>query len=381
MCGIVGYIGTKNSLPILLEGMQRLEYRGYDSAGVALLPSSQPLSIYKKAGKVSELVNLVSNKGITSPLGIGHTRWATHGEPNDLNAHPHWDCKKEIAIIHNGIIENYASIKIQLERAGHVIRTVTDTEILVHLIEEMHKRTNDLFSAVRLALLEVQGAYGILVISSKEPDRIIAARKGSPLVIGVGEGENLIASDAAALIDYTRQVIYLEDNEIATITKDSYETKTIYDVAITKEIEEITFDLEEIEKGGYDHFMLKEIHEQPESLRNTMRGRLLIEQGDAKLGGLQASIDTIMNAKRILITACGTSWHAALVGKYMFEQLVRIPVEVDYASEFRYRNPIIESGDVMFVISQSGETADSLAAMREAKAKGAGVFGIVNVVG
>lgn len=380
MCGIVGYIGKKNSLPIILEGLQRLEYRGYDSAGIALV-KNEKLVIYKKAGKVADLVKLIGNNGLTSNLGIGHTRWATHGEPNDVNAHPHWDCKQEIAIIHNGIIENYATLKRKLEQEGHVIRTVTDTEVLVHLIEEMHKRCSDLFTAVRLALLEVEGAYGILVVSTKEPDKFIAARKGSPLVIGIGEDENLVASDAAALIDHTRQVVYLEDGEVACITADNYVTKTINDEEIIKQVEEITFDLEQIEKGGYEHFMLKEIHEQPESLRNAFRGRLLVNEGTAKLGGLEPVMEKLLNAHRFIITACGTSWHAALVGKYIIEHLARVPVEVDYASEFRYREPIIQKDDVVFVISQSGETADTLAALKEAKKRGATVLGIVNVVG
>jgi glutamine---fructose-6-phosphate transaminase (isomerizing) len=380
MCGIVGYIGSQNSLPILLEGLQRLEYRGYDSGGVALI-TDHHLTIHKKAGKVSELVKLVGKKKLSATLGIGHTRWATHGEPNDLNAHPHWDCNKEIAIIHNGIIENYRTLKTKLEKVGHVMRTETDTEILVHLIEEMYKRCHDLFTAVRLALLDVEGTYGILVISTKEPDKIIAARKGSPLLIGVGENENLVASDASAIIDHTRQVVYLEDGEIASISADSFFTKTIKGQTIIKEVEEITFDLEQIEKGGYEHFMLKEIYEQPDSLRNGIRGRLRLHEGTAKLGGLESAVEQLKKTKRILITACGTSWHAALAGKYMMEQLIEIPVEVDYASEFRYRHPVIHKDDVMFVISQSGETADTLAALREAKTKGATVLGIVNVVG
>lgn len=380
MCGIVGYIGPKNSLPILLEGLRRMEYRGYDSAGIALI-NENGLTIIKKAGKVADLVKAIGKKELSSGIGIGHTRWATHGEPNDANAHPHWDCHKEIAIIHNGIIENYATLKRKLEHDGHVIRTVTDTEVLVHLIEEMYKRSHDLFTAVRQALLEVEGAYGILVVSTKEPDKIIAARKGSPLVIGVGENENLVASDAAALVDYTRQVIYLEDGEVACLTADSLVTKTIYDEEIIKEVEEITFDLEQIEKKGYDHFMLKEIHEQPESIRNSLRGRLRVNEGTAKLGGLESVKDKLEKTQRILITACGTSWHAALVGKYMIEQVARIPVDVDYASEFRYRNPVIRPDDVVIVISQSGETADTLAALREAKSKGATVIGVVNVVG
>ncbi len=380
MCGIVGYIGPKDSLPIILEGLRRLEYRGYDSAGVALI-GEKGLFIQKKAGKVADLVRSIVKNGSASHLGIGHTRWATHGEPNDVNAHPHWDCAHEIAIIHNGIIENYATLKQKLVQDGHVIRTVTDTEVLVHLIEEMYRRSRDLFTAVRQALLEVEGAYGILVVSTKEPDKIIAARKGSPLVIGVGEGENLVASDAAALVDHTRSVMYLEDGEVACLTADSLVTKTVHDEQIIKQVEEITFDLEQIEKGGYEHFMLKEIHEQPESIRNSLRGRLLVSEGTAKLGGLEPVAEKLLRTQRIIITACGTSWHAALVGKYMIEQLAGIPVEVDYASEFRYRNPIVRPGDVMFVISQSGETADTLAALREARAKGATVLGIVNVVG
>ena len=380
MCGIIGYIGPKNSPPILLEGLKRLEYRGYDSAGIALIRDST-LTIYKKAGKVAELIKLIAGDEPVSHVGIGHTRWATHGEPSDVNAHPHWDCQNEIAIIHNGIIENYATLKIKLEQEGHVIRTVTDTEILVHLIEEMYKRSKDLFTAVRLALLEVEGAYGILVVSTKEPDRIVAARKGSPLVIGVGEGENFIASDASALVDHTRQVVYLADGEVACVTADSIVTKTIHDEAIIKEVEEITFDLQQIEKGGYKHFMLKEIHEQPESIRNSLRGRLLVNEGTSRLGGLEPVMDKLLRADRILITACGTSWHAALAGKYMIEQLARIPVEVDYASEFRYRNPVIGPNDVMIVISQSGETADTLAALQEAKSRGTTVVGVVNVVG
>ncbi|MBI1806279.1 MAG: glutamine--fructose-6-phosphate transaminase (isomerizing) [Ignavibacteria bacterium] len=380
MCGIVGYVGSRNSVPILIEGLQRLEYRGYDSAGLALIQDGS-LMVIKKAGKVVDLVDLIGDANLCSHLGIGHTRWATHGEPNDLNAHPHWDCNKEIAIIHNGIIENYATLKTKLEHDGHRILTATDTEILVHLIEEMYKRADDLFTAVRLALLEVEGAYGILVISKREPDKIVAARKGSPLVIGLGENENLVASDAAALVDHTRQVVYLEDGEVACLTASSFVTKTIHDQEIIKQVEEISFDLEQIEKGGYEHFMLKEIHEQPESIRNSLRGRLLVHDGTAKLGGLEPVLDTLYKAQRIIITACGTSWHAALVGKYMLEQLTGIPVEVDYASEFRYRNPVINPGDVVFVISQSGETADTLAALREAKSKGATAIGIVNVVG
>jgi glucosamine--fructose-6-phosphate aminotransferase (isomerizing) len=363
-----------------MEGLKRLEYRGYDSAGLALIKEGK-LIIEKKAGKVADLAEMIKGKELSASLGIGHTRWATHGEPDDLNAHPHWDCKGEIAIIHNGIIENYSTLKKKLVQDGHQIRTATDTEILVHLIEEMYKQTRDLFSAVRYALLEVEGTFGILVISPKEPDRIIAARRGSPLVIGVGEGENLIASDAAALVEHTRQVVYLNDDEMACIMADSFYTKTIYDQEVVKQIEKITFSLEQIERGGYEHFMLKEINEQPTSLENAMRGRLMAKEGDVRLGGLHTVMDKLLNARRIIITSCGTSWHAALVGKYMLEQLGRIPVDVDYASEFRFRNPVIRPDDVVMVISQSGETADTLAALREAKSRGVPVLGIVNVVG
>jgi len=380
MCGIVGYIGAKNCVPIIMEGLKRLEYRGYDSAGLALIKDGK-LVIEKKAGKVADLAAMIEGKKLSASLGIGHTRWATHGEPDDLNAHPHWDCKGEIAIIHNGIIENYSTLKKKLIQDGHQIRTATDTEILVHLIEEMYKQTQDLFSAVRYALLEVEGTFGILVISPLEPDKIIAARRGSPLVIGVGEGENLIASDAAALVEHTRQVVYLNDDEMACITAGSFYTKTIHDQEVVKQIEEVTFSLEQIERGGYEHFMLKEINEQPTSLENAMRGRLMVKEGDVRLGGLHTVMDKLLNARRIIITSCGTSWHAALVGKYMLEQLGRIPVDVDYASEFRFRNPVIRPDDVVMVISQSGETADTLAALREAKSRGAPVLGIVNVVG
>ncbi|MBI4727500.1 glutamine--fructose-6-phosphate transaminase (isomerizing) [candidate division TA06 bacterium] len=380
MCGIVGYIGGGKALPVLLEGLKRLEYRGYDSAGVVLIKDSR-LIVKKKAGKVSDLEQLLQGQDLDSGLGIGHTRWATHGEPSDLNAHPHVDCSGTIALIHNGIIENYATVKKKLLQDGHVIKTVTDTEVLVHLIEEMLKKTGDLFTAVRYALLEVEGTYGILVISQKEPDRIIAARKGSPIVIGLGEGQNFIASDASALVEHTRQVVYLNDDEIACITKGGYTAKTIRDQEVVKQVEQITLSLAQIEKAGYAHFMLKEIYEQPESILNCLRGRLRTEEGDAHLGGLLPVMNRLLDAKRIIITACGTSWHAALVGKYMLEQMAKVPVEVDYASEFRYRNPVIGPDDALFVISQSGETADTLGALREAKQKGAAALGIVNVVG
>jgi glutamine---fructose-6-phosphate transaminase (isomerizing) len=380
MCGIVGYVGARNAVPIVLEGLSRLEYRGYDSAGIAVIRDGR-LVIEKKAGKVADLRSHLASLDVSSGLAIGHTRWATHGEPNDLNAHPHWDCDKSIAIIHNGIIENYGTLKKKLLAAGHIIRTETDTEVLVHLIEDWYKKKGDLFTAVRLALHEVEGTFGILVVSPREPDRIIAARRGSPLVVGLGDGENFLASDPAALVEHTRQVIYLNDDEMAIVTADACTIKTIHDQAVDKEVEQITFSLGQIERGGYPHFMLKEIHEQPESLRNALRGRLLAAGGSAKLGGLLPVMDKLLAAPRIIITSCGTSWHAGLVGKYMLEQIARVPVEVDYASEFRFRDPIIRPDDVVLVISQSGETADTLAALREARKRGATVIGIVNVVG
>ncbi len=382
MCGIVGYIGPKNCVPIILEGLRRMEYRGYDSAGIALINGGS-FYMRKKAGKVADLVSEIgsSNGSLSANLGMGHTRWATHGEPNDVNAHPHWDASKQIAIIHNGIIENYAALKTKLAREGHVFESATDTEVLAHLVGEMYKRTDDLCSAVRLALAEVEGAYGLVVISTLEPDKIIVARNGSPLIIGVGDGENFVASDAAAIVDHTRQVVYLEDGEVAEITRDGFRTMTIDDVMIDKVVEEVTLELSQIERGGYEHFMMKEICEQPETIRNALRGRLMVEEADVRLGGLVDVMDKLLHARRIIIAACGTSWHAGLVGEYMLETIAKIPTEVEYASEFRYRNPIITKDDVVFVISQSGETADTLAAMREAKKKGATVLGIVNVVG
>jgi glucosamine--fructose-6-phosphate aminotransferase (isomerizing) len=380
MCGIVGYVGKRNALPILLEGLKRLEYRGYDSSGVALLQDGK-IQITKCVGKVSQLEDLTKDLHTTATVGIGHTRWATHGVPNDINAHPHTDCHGHIALIHNGVIENYATLKKKLEILGHVFKSATDTEVLVHLIEEFSRWNKDLDNAVRGALKEVTGTYGIIVVDIFKPDTLIVARKGSPLVIGYGDEEIVVASDASALVQHTRKVTYLEDGEVAVVTAQEVIIKTLSDVEITKVVEELTFDLEQIEKGGFLHFMLKEIHEQPETIQNSMRGRLLEEEGTVKLGGLSEVVDKITRAPRLIFAACGTSWHAALIGEYMLEQYARIPVEVEYASEFRYRSPILKKDDVVLLISQSGETADTLAALREAKAQGATVIGICNVVG
>jgi glutamine---fructose-6-phosphate transaminase (isomerizing) len=382
MCGIVAYLGNKQALPIIISGLKKLEYRGYDSAGVALMFGNE-IAVRKTAGKVTDLEAVLNDNGYDkdASIGFGHTRWATHGEPNDINAHPIFDEDNEIVVIHNGIIENYKSLKTKLEREGFHFTTDTDTECLVHLIRSHYKNVHDFEIAVRLALGEVDGTYGICVLSKFEPDKIIAARRGSPLVLGVGEKEYIIASDATAIIPHTRQVLYLMDGEMVIVTKDKFEIKTIHDEKITRELEEITFDLEEIEKGGYEHFMLKEINEQPDSITNTMRGRIVKDTGLVKLGGLMNVTEKLKYAPRIIISACGTAWHAGLVGEYMIEQMCKIPVEVEYASEFRYRNPVIYPNDIMFVISQSGETADTLAALKEAKSRGADVYGIVNVVG
>ena len=382
MCGIVGYVGKKEPVPIVLDGLRHLEYRGYDSAGVAVIKNGVTI-VRKKAGKVGELAAAIrDDKSIRGTgTGMGHSRWATHGEPNDVNAHPHTDCSGRIAVVHNGIIENYASLKTRLQKHGHTFRSETDTEVLAHLIEDFRRTTPDLLSAVSAALREVTGTYGLVVMDAASPDLLIAARMGSPLIIGVGDGENLVASDAAAIVTHTRQVIYLNDGEIAEVRQDKVRTVTLQEVPITKEIEEVTIDLTQIERGGYDHFMLKEIHEQPETIRNGMRGRLRVDEGEVKLGGLEHVKDRLASARRIVFLGCGTSWHAGLVGKFMLEQIAQIPVEVEYASEYRYRSPIVSAGDVVFAVSQSGETADTLAAMREAKKRGALALGIVNVVG
>ena len=380
MCGIVGYIGSKNCVPILIDGLKRLEYRGYDSAGIGIIDTQSPI-IIKNKGKVSLLEDKVNEFVLNSEIGIGHTRWATHGIPNEQNAHPHTNKQRTLFIIHNGIIENFQVLKNNLITLGYEFESDTDSEVFAHLIDSFLNKGYNLSKSVQMALNEVDGTYGLAVIYSKEPDKLIAARKGSPLVIGLGDGENFIASDVSAILAHTKNVIYLDDGEFAELYKDNYVVKTIADKQIEKEIHEINMSIDEIDKGGYSHFMLKEIMEQPESTSNSMRGRLLIDEGDAKLGGLVDVLDRLVNSKRILLSACGTSWHAALVGEYMLEQYARISVEVEYASEFRYRNPILSGEDSIFFISQSGETADTLAALKEAKSRGALALGICNVVG
>lgn len=378
MCGIVGYVGPKQALPILISGLKRLEYRGYDSAGVALA-TDNGLRITKQVGKIKILERALEGQDVLSCQGIAHTRWATHGEPNQVNAHPHYDAMSEIALVHNGIVENYRTLKEFLSQKGFVLRSDTDTEVLTLLIRFNYK--GNLTEAVRDALSQVEGTYGIAVVSSLHPNEIIAARMGSPLVIGHGNGENFVASDVSAMLEYTNRVVYLEDGEIATITPHDYTITTIQNVEITPHIQEISWTLDEIEKSGYDHFMLKEIHEQPSTLRNAMRGRINMEEGISRLNGLNLQYDELRRIKRVTLSACGTSWHAGLIGEYLIEEIARIPVEVEYASEFRYRSPIFDDSSVFFAISQSGETADTLAAMREAKKHGVTALGIVNVVG
>jgi glucosamine--fructose-6-phosphate aminotransferase (isomerizing) len=379
MCGIIGYIGEREVVPVLIAGLKRMEYRGYDSSGVAVL-GPQGITLRKTKGKISTLEKNLNSQQISGWLGIGHTRWATHGVPSTINAHPHKDNQGEIALIHNGIIENYLALRNDLSRKGHKFITETDTEVLVQLIQHFN-HGNSLESAVQQALLLVRGTYGIAVISVKEPDKIVTARSGSPIVIGVGKGENFIASDMSAFIEHTNEVIFLEDKEMAVVTKDSIRHKTLENRVVTRPAEKIKMSVEQIEKGGYPHFMLKEIHEQANTVEDAMRGRILEEEGTAKLSGLGEYKQSLVQAKRIIIVACGTSYHAGLIGEYMIEEFGKIPVEVEYASEFRYRNPIIEEGTVVISISQSGETADTLAAMREAKRKGAVCLAICNVVG
>jgi glucosamine--fructose-6-phosphate aminotransferase (isomerizing) len=383
MCGIVAYIGKKDAYPIIIKGLKRLEYRGYDSAGIAILHDGA-LNIYKKKGKVSNLEEYTENKNRNGTIGIGHTRWATHGAPTDINAHPHTSADGNLAVIHNGIIENYDSLQKELVTLGYSFKSETDTEVLIYLIDHIQSKTKTgLGEAVRLALQQVVGAYAIVVISKNEPDQLVAARKSSPLVVGIGkEGDFFLASDATPIVEYTKSVVYMEDEEIAVINrKNGLKLYGVDDVAKTPYIQELELHLEALEKGGYEHFMLKEIHEQPRSIRDSFRGRLDAKTGWVGLGGIADYEDKLANANRIIMIACGTSWHACLVGEYLFEDLARINVEVEYASEFRYRNPIIDENDIVIAVSQSGETADTLAALELAKSKGATILGICNVVG
>ena len=383
MCGIVAYLGGKNAYPILINGLRRLEYRGYDSAGVALL-AGQDLRIIKCKGKVADLEHHANGKDLSGTVGIGHTRWATHGPPNDINAHPHQGNGPDLALIHNGIIENYAAIKEELAHRGHTFQSDTDTEVLIHLIEDVQREGGlDLAEAVRAALDSVVGAYAIVVLDRKDPNVMVAARKSSPLVIGIGEeGEYFVASDATPIIEHTKNVVYLEDGEIAVIDRHKgLKIRTIKNQEKAPFIHELEMHLEALEKGGYDHFMLKEIHEQPRSIRDCLRGRLNMASGEVVLGGIKDYEQKFIQAKRVLIVGCGTSWHAGMVGEYLFEDLARIPVEVEYASEFRYRNPIVNEDDIVIAVSQSGETADTMAAIELAKGRGATIIGICNVVG
>ena len=378
MCGIVGYIGPRQATSLLLEGLKRLEYRGYDSAGVALI-NGKGLAIRRAAGKIANLESALAADPVTGKVGIAHTRWATHGPPTERNAHPHLSTDETVAVVHNGIIENANALRRTLTELGHTFRSDTDTEVLAHLVQELFE--GSLEEAVIGALRKVEGTFGIAVVSSKDPQKIVAARKGSPLLVGVGEGEYFIASDASAILAHTRQVVYLDDGDLAVLTPDGYKVMDINATPIRRSVERIEWDLAAIERGGFDHFMLKEVFEQPQTVENTMRGRLILEDGTSKLGGINMSHEQLMAIDNIVITACGTSWHSALIGEMMIEDLARIPVEVEYASEFRYRNPIVTKTTLCIVISQSGETADTLAAMREAKRRGAHTLGFVNVVG
>jgi glucosamine--fructose-6-phosphate aminotransferase (isomerizing) len=383
MCGIVAYIGNREAYPILIKGLQRLEYRGYDSAGVAMINKNGDLNVFKRKGKVSDLLNFVSNQDTSGNIGIGHTRWATHGEPNDVNSHPHYSQSKNLVMIHNGIIENYAAIKEGLAKRGHTFSSQTDTEVLIHLIEEIQSHEKiKLGHAVQAALNQVIGAYAIVIMDKNDPDTLVAAKKGSPMVIGIGADDFFIASDASPIIEYTKNVVYLDDEQVAVLRRgQELKIRNLKDKAITPYVQELTLELESIEKGGYDHFMLKEIYEQPRSVLDSMRGRLNANKGEIKMGGIVEHEKKFEKAKRIIFVACGTSWHAGLVGEYLFEEFARVPVEVEYASEFRYRNPIIFQDDIVIAISQSGETADTLAAIELAKSKGATVLGVCNVVG
>ncbi|MCS7086406.1 MAG: glutamine--fructose-6-phosphate transaminase (isomerizing), partial [Bacteroidia bacterium] len=381
MCGIIGYVGNRKAWSVVVGGLKRLEYRGYDSAGVAL-PYDGEICVFKKKGKVGELDGLEPSFAARVTTAMGHTRWATHGEPNDVNAHPHLSVSGEFAVIHNGIIENYSELKARLWGRGYRFVSDTDTEVLVNLIEEIYEVGNvSPEDAVRLALTKVQGAFGIVVMCRSRPDTLIAARRGSPIVIGLGSGEYFIASDATPIVEYTKNVIYLNDDDIAIVRRDELTLKTIRNVPRTPEVKVLELELDAIEKGGYDHFMLKEIFEQPRSIRDSMRGRISLDKSEVKLGGLTDVSETLFRAERMIIVACGTSWHAGLIGEYLLEDLARLPVEVEYASEFRYRNPVVRRDDVVLAISQSGETADTLAAIQLAKREGATVLGICNVVG
>ncbi|HLV26208.1 MAG TPA: glutamine--fructose-6-phosphate transaminase (isomerizing), partial [Gemmatimonadales bacterium] len=378
MCGIVGYIGSRTATPLLMEGLKRLEYRGYDSAGVAL-QNGNGIELRRAAGKISRLETMVAGEPVHGTIGIAHTRWATHGPPTECNAHPHVNEDGTFALVHNGIIENSSSLRRTLQERGHVFQSDTDTEVLVHLIEELFE--DNLETAVMRALQRVEGTYGIAVLSSRDPDKIVAARQGSPLLVGLGDGEYFIASDVSAILAHTRQVVYLDDGDLAVLTTDGYRIIDRASTTIEKEVTEIDWDIDQIEKGGFPHFMLKEIFEQPDTIRDTLRGRLLKEEGTTRLGGLNMNDHDLLEIDNITITACGTSWHSALIGEHMLEELTRLPVEVEYASEFRYRNPIVTDRTLCIVISQSGETADTLAAMREASRRGARTLGLVNVVG
>ena len=378
MCGIIGYVGPRPAAQLLLDGLKRMEYRGYDSAGIAVV-NGRGVVIEKAAGKLSQLEEVVAGRLPTGTVGIGHTRWATHGAPTTANAHPHTDLHGRVALIHNGIIENAGAIRTLLAQRGHTFRSETDTEVLAHLIGSLYQ--GDLEEAVAAALREVDGAYGIAVVSADEPDVIVAARKGSPLIVGVGDGEWFVASDASALLEHTRSVVYLDDGEMVVLNRQGYRVRDLQVRRISKAVNQIEWDLDTIERGGYEHFMLKEIFEQPESLANTLRGHLLDEEGTARVTGINLSDEELARYERVIITACGTSWHSALIGEYMLEELARLPVEVEYASEFRYRNPVVDERTLVIGISQSGETADTLAALREAKQRGARTIGLVNVVG
>jgi len=381
MCGIVGYIGYKQAYPVVIKGLKRLEYRGYDSSGVALLNDNK-LNVYKKKGRVSELEELMIGKDVSATVGIGHTRWATHGEPSDRNAHPHQSASGRLAMIHNGIIENYAPIKQELLKKGYEFKSETDTEVLLNFIEDIQINNQcSLEEALRIALKRITGAYCILLLDKEDPETIIAARKGSPLVIGIGKGEHFLASDASPFIEYTKEVVYVNDYELAIVKPEELVLKNLGNEKITPFVQELDMELAAIEKGGYDHFMLKEIFEQPSTIFDCLRGRLDAAAGTITMSGIEENIIQLVNAQRILIVACGTSWHAGLVAEYIIEELCRIPVEVEYASEFRYRNPIINPGDVIIAISQSGETADTLVALEKAKENGAFIFGVVNAVG